>query len=220
MSLTVQQIICDAKKLVGRISDHENTADNLITEIQSVCNQIDNMKQYQEEIEVLNNEAKQQPRDALIAGIQQETKHLRELQAENRELRNALEEHQNTIELIMSKYRQHTASLIKSNKINLSSIYNARYANIITNQAEKINEMAAVMRVAASLDEESELKYKENLSKLKEENNVLRELVNIANHYGSVNSSNSISMTTTGTTVSVLQDNKTSQTDSNDNEEL
>ncbi|KAH0554720.1 FGFR1 oncogene partner 2 homolog [Cotesia glomerata] len=213
MSLTVQQIICDAKKLVGRISDHENTADNLITEIQSVCNQIDNMKQYQEEIEVLNNEAKQQPRDALIAGIQQETKHLRELQAENRELRNALEEHQNTIELIMSKYREHTASLIKSNKINLSSIYNARYANIITNQAEKINEMAAVMRVAANLDEECELKYKENLSKLKAENNVLRELVNIANSYGSLDSSSTTAST-------VIQDNKTVQTDTNDNKEV
>ncbi|KAG8040154.1 hypothetical protein G9C98_000724 [Cotesia typhae] len=198
MSLTVQQIICDAKKLVGRISDHENTADNLITEIQSVCNQIDNMKQYQEEIEVLNNEAKQQPRDALIAGIQQETKHLRELKAENRELRNALEEHQNTIELIMSKYRQHTASLIKSNKINLSSIYNARYAN-----------------VTANLDEECELKYKENLSKLKVENNVLRELVNIANSYGSLDSSS-----TTASSSTVIQDNKTVQTDTNDNKKV
>lgn len=45
MSLTFQQIILDAKKLVIRISDHENTADNLISEVESVCSQIDNMKQ-------------------------------------------------------------------------------------------------------------------------------------------------------------------------------
>lgn len=45
MSLTFQQIILDAKKLVIRISDHESTADNLIKEIESVCSQIDNMKQ-------------------------------------------------------------------------------------------------------------------------------------------------------------------------------
>lgn len=45
MSLTFQQIILDAKKLVIRISDHENTADNLISEIESVCGQIANMKQ-------------------------------------------------------------------------------------------------------------------------------------------------------------------------------
>lgn len=45
MSLTFQQIILDAKKLVGRISDQESKADNLICEIQSVCTQIDGMKQ-------------------------------------------------------------------------------------------------------------------------------------------------------------------------------
>lgn len=45
MSLTFQQIILDAKKLVIRISDHENTADTLISEIEAVCGQIGNMKQ-------------------------------------------------------------------------------------------------------------------------------------------------------------------------------
>lgn len=45
MSLTFIQIILDAKKLVIKISDHENTADNLISEIESVCSQIANMKQ-------------------------------------------------------------------------------------------------------------------------------------------------------------------------------
>lgn len=45
MSLTFQQIILDAKKLVIRISDHENTADTLISEVEAVCGQIDNMKQ-------------------------------------------------------------------------------------------------------------------------------------------------------------------------------
>lgn len=35
----------DAKKLVVRITDHENTADTLISEVEAVCGQIDNMKQ-------------------------------------------------------------------------------------------------------------------------------------------------------------------------------
>ena len=130
MSLTFQQIICDAKKLVGRISDHENTADNLISEIQSVCNQIDDMKEYQEEVDLLNTEAKQRPHDALIADIQQETRHLREIQAENKALRNALEDHQNALELIMSKYRQQTASLIRKNKTDISALHNSKYANV------------------------------------------------------------------------------------------
>lgn len=45
MSITFQQIMLDAEKLVGRISDQENNTDNLISQIQSVCSQIDSMKQ-------------------------------------------------------------------------------------------------------------------------------------------------------------------------------
>lgn len=47
--------------------------------------------------------------------------------------------------------------------------------------------MAAVMRVAASLDEESELKYKGSYSRLQKENTDLREILNLANKYGSLN---------------------------------
>lgn len=48
--------------------------------------------------------------------------------------------------------------------------------------------MAAIMRAAASMDEENELKYKENYTKLKAENDVLRELLKISKQYGSINS--------------------------------
>lgn len=187
MSLTFQQIILDAKKLVIRLSDHENKADNLISEIESVCGQIANMKQYQEEIEILNAEVKQRPHIQLIAGIQREVKHLQEVQAENKELKKALEDHQHALELIMSKYRQQMASLLRLCKTDMFSLHNAKCASIITNQAEKINEMAAVMKTVVTLDEENELKEKEALSSLKEENTTLREIVNIANKYGSLN---------------------------------
>lgn len=200
MSLTFQQIILDAKKLVIRISDHENTADNLISEIESVCSQIDNMKQYQEEVEILNTEAKQTPHVQLIAGIKRENRHLHEIHAENKELKNALEDHQNALELIMSKYRQQIASLIQLSKTDLSSLHHTKYANIITRQADKINEMAAVMSTAAALDEEKECKEMEAFHCLKKENDVLREILNIANKFGSLNKD-------------ISSENKTVQTD-------
>ena len=53
---------------------------------------------------------------SIILGIQQENRHIRQLQHENKELRAALEEHQNAIELIMSKYRQHITCLMHSSK--------------------------------------------------------------------------------------------------------
>lgn len=86
--------------------------------------------QYQEEIEILNTEAKQRPHLQLIAGIQRENKHLREIQAENKELRNALEDHQHALELIMSKYRQQTASLLRLSKTDFSSLHNSKYAEV------------------------------------------------------------------------------------------
>jgi hypothetical protein len=46
--------------------------------------------------------------------------------------------------------------------------------------------MAAVMKTAAALDEENELKGKETFHSLKEENAALREILNIANKFGSL----------------------------------
>ena len=58
----------------------------------------------------------------MILGIQQENRHIRQLQHENKELRAALEEHQNAIELIMSKYRQHITCLVHSSKPDKNAI--------------------------------------------------------------------------------------------------
>ena len=52
-----------------------------------------------------------------LLGIQQENRHIRQLQHENKELRAALEEHQNVLELIMSKYREHMSCFQNSTKI-------------------------------------------------------------------------------------------------------
>ena len=88
------------------------------------------MLQYQEEVDALNAEAKQTPHFQVIAGIKQENRLLREIQAENRELKSALEDHKTTLELIMSKYRQQTASLLKLGKTDYKSLYNSKYANV------------------------------------------------------------------------------------------
>lgn len=46
--------------------------------------------------------------------------------------------------------------------------------------------MAAVMKTAAALDEENEMKEKELIARLKEENIVLRQIVDVANKCGSL----------------------------------
>lgn len=86
--------------------------------------------QYAEEAGELNELARQRPHSVLVAGIQQESRHLRELQQENRELRAALEEHQNALEVIMSKYRQQMTHLVQVSKLNLTNMYNSHYTQV------------------------------------------------------------------------------------------
>ncbi|CAG2063191.1 unnamed protein product, partial [Timema podura] len=55
MSLTIQQIILDAKRLASRLKEHDSSADVLLSQTQSVYKQIDAMRQYQEEVSELND---------------------------------------------------------------------------------------------------------------------------------------------------------------------
>lgn len=171
----------------------------------------------------MNATTNQKPRQEIIAGFQKGNNgYFRELQAENKDLRLALEDYQKALEQIMSKYRQQTAYFLKQTKKNYTAIPSSKCCpeynqckcvdvseqlssynhctsplplyswiqlslllQIIGSQAEKINEMAAVMRTAAEIDEESEMKYVETLGRLKEENTGLREILDMANKYGS-----------------------------------
>lgn len=60
--------------------------------------------------------------------------------------------------------------------------------------------MATVMRTAAQIDEDNELKYAETLGRLKEENTGLREILNTVNKY-------------TGSKDETVVESKTVQTD-------
>lgn len=97
---------------------------------------------------------------------------MREIQQENRELRAALEDYHITLEHIMSKYREHTSNQIYKTRINFTAFQENKYSQIINEQAEKIQEMAAVMERAAEIDESSELQREEVISMLKSENQV------------------------------------------------
>lgn len=124
-------------------------------------------------MEQLNQVANHKPHSQLIADIQKENRLLREIQQENRELRAALEEHQTALEHIMTKYRQHTSQQIYKSRVNWYLIQQQQYSQIIKEQAEKIQEMAAVMEGAAFIDESRVNREEEITSTLKAENKVI-----------------------------------------------
>lgn len=81
-------------------------------------------------MEILNLEAGQRPHSQLIREIQKEIQDRKRIVAENGELRDALDEHRGVLELIMTKYRQQTASLMKLHKTDLTSLHNTKYNNV------------------------------------------------------------------------------------------
>lgn len=92
----------------------------------------------------------------------------------------------------MSKYRHHTSQQLSKTRIDFKSLQEKRYSEVkfhifdsskkqlirlfysqmIKQQAEKIQEMAAVMNEAALLDEKNASKDMELMSRLKTENEV------------------------------------------------
>ncbi|XP_041906413.1 FGFR1 oncogene partner 2 isoform X2 [Corvus hawaiiensis] len=116
MSCTIEKALADAKALVERLREHDSAAEALIEQTTALNKRVEAMKQYQEEVQELNEVARHRPRSTLVMGIQQENRQIRELQQENKELRTSLEEHQSALELIMSKYREQMFRLLMASK--------------------------------------------------------------------------------------------------------
>lgn len=208
MSVTFEQIILDAKRIANRLKDREALGDSLLLESESVNKQIESMRQFQDDIDILNKLARERSNNQLITIIHQENPQIREIQQENRLLKAALEEHQHALEHIMSKYREHTQSKILNTKMNFVEAFSKhqqfseRKDELIRQQTQKIQEMAAVMQRASKIDEEKFNQEQEFLSKLMTENKGLRELLEISRKYGSNGQK-------------ILVDEKSTQTDNN-----
>ncbi|KAI1288489.1 FGFR1 oncogene partner 2 -like protein [Halotydeus destructor] len=190
MAISVQQVLNDAKKLSTRLKDFEHEADQMLGKAQALDKTVDTMKEYHEDLQHLSStNQNNMPRSSLIYTIQRESKQLRLLENENRELKSALEDHQFALELIMSKYRQHVTQLIKSR--NFGRFSQSSGSSELDNemskvQVSKILEMAAVMKRAAEVDEQRANRDLESLVCLRTENQGLRGLLKIAQSTGSV----------------------------------
>ncbi|NXM95475.1 SIKE1 protein, partial [Sylvia borin] len=110
--------------------------------------------------------------------LAQENTQIRDLQQENRELWVSLEEHQDALELIMSKYRKQMLQLLEGRK--REDAEPVLKVPEIESQIDRICEMGAVMRKAVQVDDEQFFKVQEKLAQLELENKELRELLSIS----------------------------------------
>lgn len=132
MSTPIEQMILDAKRLANRLKEKENLADVLMSETQEVNYQLDSMRQFQDDLNVLNVLARDRTNHDMIHVIHQENPQIREIQSENRQLKASIEEHQRAIELIMTKYREHTQRQIRETKLDFERLLKANENNNVS----------------------------------------------------------------------------------------
>lgn len=182
MSCTIEKVLSDAKLLVERLREHDSAAESLIEQTTVLNKRVEAMKQYQDEIQELNEVARHRPRSTLVLGIQQENRQIRELQQENKELRTSLEEHQSALELIMTKYREQMFRLLMASKKDDPGILiklKDQHSKDLQNHVDKISEMMAVMKRAIEIDEQFGSQDCDRILKLEQENRGLREILQI-----------------------------------------
>ncbi|EDO47670.1 predicted protein, partial [Nematostella vectensis] len=174
---TMEQLLMDAKKLVDRLREHDNSADTLIRDASALNFKLEALR---DEVTELNEIAKHRARSTLILGSHEENARIRELQQENIEFQTSLAEYQSALELIMAKYRDQVSNLVKANKVDSECMKQLNDSKELQAKVEQINEMAAVMAKAISIDDQAIQDEQEKMVALEMENKGLRELLRIS----------------------------------------
>ncbi|CAD7672191.1 unnamed protein product [Nyctereutes procyonoides] len=180
MSCTIEKIQTDAKMLLQRLREHDAAAESLVDQSAALHLRVAAMReagtalpdQYQEDASDIKDMSKFKPHILLS----QENTQIRDLQQENRELWVSLEEHQDALELIMSKYRIQMLQLMLPKRL----------------QSDRICEMGEVMRKAVQVEDDQFCKIQEKLAQLELENKELRELLSISSESLQVRKENSM----------------------------
>lgn len=175
----------DAQRMASRVKDLDALGTALLEEAETNNRLVESLRQYQDDIESLNRISNNKTNVDMVNRIQQQNVNSSEILKENRELKICIEDYERAMELLMQKYREHTVTKVLDSKFNFKELYNERLWQVIRDQREKINEMAAVMHRAATADDENVQRELQTISQLRMENETLRELLQISQQFGS-----------------------------------
>ena len=68
MSLTVDQLLSDARRLALRLRSHDASADGVVSSAQDALKGVEAMREFAEDVEGLNQVANNRPRAQLVMG--------------------------------------------------------------------------------------------------------------------------------------------------------
>ncbi|NWI48009.1 SIKE1 protein, partial [Picathartes gymnocephalus] len=203
MSCTIDKILTDARTLLERLKEHDTAAESLIDQSAVLHRRVAAMREAgagcADQVSAGGaagptpvsprqgpGPAAERPDPSRLRPhvvLAQENTQIRDLQQENRELWVSLEEHQDALELIMSKYRKQMLQLLEGRKREeaepVLKVHQASSGEI-ESQIDRICEMGEVMRKAVQVDDEQFFKVQEKLAQLELENKELRKLLSIS----------------------------------------
>uniref|UniRef100_A0A8C5JU14 Suppressor of IKBKE 1 n=1 Tax=Junco hyemalis TaxID=40217 RepID=A0A8C5JU14_JUNHY len=134
MSCTIDKILTDARTLLERLKEHDTAAESLIDQSAVLHRRVAAMREAgagcADQVSAAAGPTPVSPRQGPGPAAErpdpsrlrphlvlaQENTQIRDLQQENRELWVSLEEHQDALELIMSKYRKQMLQLLEGRK--------------------------------------------------------------------------------------------------------
>nr|XP_054504904.1 suppressor of IKBKE 1 isoform X2 [Agelaius phoeniceus] len=175
MSCTIDKILTDARTLLERLKEHDTAAESLIDQSAVLHRRVAAMREAGAGCADQGpGPAAERPDPSRLRPhvvLAQENTQIRDLQQENRELWVSLEEHQDALELIMSKYRKQMLQLLEGRKREEAEpVLKVHQANSgeIESQIDRICEMGEVMRKAVQVDDEQFFKVQEKLAQLEQ----------------------------------------------------
>ncbi|KAM7535275.1 hypothetical protein Aperf_G00000093162 [Anoplocephala perfoliata] len=205
MKPTVDKVLKDVQLLSKRMRTRETFADELLNKVGTLQTNLESMRSFQEETLEFNDivkRAEKNPRKQLIVCLAAENKQLEQLKKQNQVLETSLKEHELTLEMIMSKYREQVSNLMRTTETEKET--EKRSNEKIAGQTqvrgmdrldatpvadERLAVMAAIAKEVAEQSEAYSTELETELHRLNAENQALRELLAIQN--------NSTSSTTT-----------------------
>ncbi|CAO2599452.1 Suppressor of IKBKE 1 [Lemmus lemmus] len=183
MSCTIEKIMTDAKTLLERLREHDAAAESLVDQSAALHRRVAAMREAGAVLPEQVGPGRAAPRPGVGASGSRRVGSPSDLSWSPGQLWVSLEEHQDALELIMSKYRKQMLQLMVAKKaMDTEPVLRAHQSHSaeIESQIDRICEMGEVMRKAVQVDDNQFCKIQEKLAQLELENKELRELLSIS----------------------------------------
>jgi len=187
MSLPAKQMLGEVQMLDTKLKANEQCTEKIVQQFTLLETRLKAMQQYRDHMDEMNVQAGQRPKAELVKRSQTaifENRKIRELHLENQDLKCALNEHQDALEIIMNKYRAQMAAFMELSKERKEQA--PQDDKQLQMYIEKMCELVEVANESVERDEKYSLENEKELARLRYENKHLKKCLGFGKEFGSL----------------------------------